>query len=85
MLAVASMSVLAALLISGEGHAQPYPNRPVRVIVGFGPGAPDSVARIISPQLAARMGQPFVVENRPAPAGDRRQRGREGVARRPPC
>jgi tripartite-type tricarboxylate transporter receptor subunit TctC len=64
MLAVASMSVLAALVIAGEGHAQPYPTRPVRVIVGFGPGAPDSVARIISPQLAARMGHPFVVENR---------------------
>ena len=45
--------------------AQPYPNKTVRVIVGFAPGgATDIIARLLSPRLTAAMGQPFVVENR---------------------
>ena len=45
--------------------AQPYPNKTVRVIVGFAPGgATDIIARLLSPRLTAAMGQPIVVENR---------------------
>jgi tripartite-type tricarboxylate transporter receptor subunit TctC len=46
--------------------AQGYPTRPVRLIVGFPPGGgADTVARIISPWLAERLGQQVIIENRP--------------------
>jgi tripartite-type tricarboxylate transporter receptor subunit TctC len=47
-----------------------YPNRPVRVLVNYSPGgAADSVARIVFAKLSERLGQPFVVENRPGGGG----------------
>ena len=50
--------------------AQPYPSRPIKVIIPFPPGdAADILARLIGPKIAERMGQPMVVENRPGASG----------------
>src|SRR5262245_47804717 len=52
--------------VSRIAWAQAYPTRPVRVIVGFAPaGGVDLIARLISQWLTERLGQPFVIENRP--------------------
>jgi hypothetical protein len=51
--------------------AQAYPSRPVRIIVGFQAGtASDIIARLIAQWFSDRLGQRFVVENRPGAAGN---------------
>ena len=57
---------LAVWLVPAPAQAaDDYPNRPVRLIVGFAVGsAADIIARIIGPKLADRLGQNFVIENR---------------------
>ena len=52
--------------VSRIARAQTYPARPVRLILGYAPGnAPDIVARLMGQWLTERLGQPFIVENRP--------------------
>src|SRR5215467_6949166 len=52
--------------ISRVGGAQAYPSRPVRILVGAAPGGVfDILARLIGQWLSARLGQPFIIENKP--------------------
>jgi tripartite-type tricarboxylate transporter receptor subunit TctC len=63
-------------------RAQAYPTRPVRIVVGFPAGGPaDVTARLLGQSLAERLGQPFIVENRP---GAGTNIGTEVVVRAPP-
>ena len=59
-LAAAALSV-AALLAAAQAQAQAYPNRPVRIIVGFAAGTgPDIVARLLAQKLSEKIGRAYV-------------------------
>ena len=59
---VAAMATLAA----GSAAAQTWPEKPVHIIVAFTPGsATDVIARAVSNELSARLGQPVIIENKP--------------------
>lgn len=64
---------VAAALVAGStaaADAQSYPNRPVRLLIGFSPGGgADTIARSVAPRLTEALGQQIVVENRPGANG----------------
>ena len=63
-------SMLALVCASPAWSAQPYPSKPIRLVVPFAPGGGTDVsARYVAVRLAERMGQPVVVDNRPAASG----------------
>ena len=67
-LAVGAAALPAAARIA---RAQAYPTRPVRLVIGFNAGgAPDVVARLLCQWLSERVGQNFLVENRPGAGGN---------------
>lgn len=52
------------LLFTSTAFAQPYPNKPIRMVVAFPPGGPvDVVARLVSPKITEALGQSVVIEN----------------------
>jgi tripartite-type tricarboxylate transporter receptor subunit TctC len=63
--------VAAGAPLAGLARAEPgYPNRPVRIIVPYGPGGvADTTMRIIAERLSHRFGQQFVIDNRPGAGG----------------
>jgi tripartite-type tricarboxylate transporter receptor subunit TctC len=77
------LATVAALpVVSRPACAQAYPSRPVRLIVPFAPGGGvDIVARLTGQWFSGRLGQPFVIENRPGAASNI---GTEAVVRAPP-
>lgn len=63
--------LLGGLALPAITSATTYPNRPIRIIVPFGPGgASDFVGRILQPKLGEALGQPVVIENRTGAAGN---------------
>jgi tripartite-type tricarboxylate transporter receptor subunit TctC len=83
------MKITALAIIAASGFAasttalaQSFPSKPVRWIVPFPPGGPaDVIARVVSPRLSDRLGQPVIIENR---AGGNSNIGHDLVARADP-
>ena len=81
-LLLAAAAACSLLLAPGAVLAQPYPARPVKLLVPYAPGGgTDILARLFAQKLAERWGQPVVVENRPGADGII---GSEAIAQSPP-
>ena len=78
---LAAFAFAAAIATVGNASAQIYPSRPVRVVVGSAAGGGvDIIARLMGQWLSERLGQQFVIENRP---GAGTNIGTESVAKAP--
>jgi tripartite-type tricarboxylate transporter receptor subunit TctC len=79
------MAILRILLLAAFSlsvHAQPYPSKPVKIVVATGPGTVDDLpARILAEKLSQTLGQSFFIENRPGAGGSI---GQTFVMRSPP-
>src|SRR2546430_2631149 len=68
---VLALLVSLVPLIAAAQSADPYPNRPVKMLIPYAPGgATDIIARHLSPKLQEALGQSFVVDNRPGASGN---------------
>jgi tripartite-type tricarboxylate transporter receptor subunit TctC len=62
--------VVACLLVVGTAAAETFPQRPIRIVIGFGPGGlADVTMRIVAQKLTERLGQQVLVENKPGAGG----------------
>lgn len=78
-LLIAALAATAAL--PALAQTRPWPSQPIRVIVPFAAGTSDTVARLVTGEMAKTLGQPFVIENRPGAGGNI---GAEACARAAP-
>lgn len=70
-LLLVSACLLVASFVASPGHAQSFPTKPIRLIIGYPPGgAVDGNARLIAPKLGELLGQPVVIENKPGASGN---------------
>jgi tripartite-type tricarboxylate transporter receptor subunit TctC len=70
LLKLTALAALAALPASAAFAQTDYPNRPLRIVVGFAPGGSnDIVARLLAEKLNKSLGQPAIVENKPGGGG----------------
>jgi tripartite-type tricarboxylate transporter receptor subunit TctC len=69
---ISALAFVAAALATGSAAAQTsYPDKPIRMVIGFPPGgAPDTVARILAQKLSESMGQPIVMDHATGAAGN---------------
>lgn len=67
---VLMLILVAACAASGGASAQTFPNKPIRLVVGFAPGGPaDVMGRLIGQKMASILGQSVVIDNRPGAGG----------------
>jgi tripartite-type tricarboxylate transporter receptor subunit TctC len=79
---VLSFAAIAIIVTAAPVWAQGYPNKPIRAIVPFAAGsATDQIGRAFGEKMAATLGQPIVIENKPGANG---MLGADGVAKSPP-
>ena len=77
-----AIAVTGSLLALAPAAAQDWPTKTVRIVVPFGPGStPDMVARLIADRLQQKVGQSFVIENKPGASGNL---GTDAVAKAEP-
>lgn len=70
LIGLSGLAGLGGSLVSGSAHAQAWPSKPIRLIVGFAPGGgTDIVARAMAPKLSELLGQQIIIENRAGASG----------------
>ena len=71
MLRIISAAAIALSIISSPAAAQDFPNKPIKMLVGYAPGGgSDIIARLVAQNLQMKLGQAVVVENRPGASGN---------------
>ncbi|MGZ5034544.1 MAG: Bug family tripartite tricarboxylate transporter substrate binding protein [Usitatibacter sp.] len=71
MMSMPVRAALAALVLSASSALAAWPEKPIKLMIGYAPGgSTDVVARLLAPKLGEKLGQPIIIENKPGGAGD---------------